>query len=333
MGVLRFTASGSNRLKWTTLAQALKDVSDGAWTCAFLVKMAANDANYAGFGYLLSSTGDGVAEAGLGQHANDNLFSDIGSVGEGPSLTSTTESYFVVASKAAGSSVITYSRYVESTATWTHSSPAGSIPNQIDATMLELGAWQNGDFFDGWMGVAAFWEGAMSQANKEALVTNWQTSDLWTSAHGQPAFLVELNVAAASVTDLAGNASSSSHVGTALDSGETLASWNFDGTGSGSAVQASRGLSYDVQNAVQASRGLSYDVLNAVQAPRGLNYDVLAAVLASRALSYDVLAGVQASRLLNYDVIGSVLARRGLVYDLGDVETPAGATRQGLWLW
>jgi hypothetical protein len=87
------------------------------------------------------------------------------------------------------------------------------------------------EFFDGWVGVVAWWEGAMSQANKEALDNNWRTSDLWNSAHGQPTFLCECNVAGASVTDLAGNASSPSVTGTTLDAAETLDSWNFDGTG------------------------------------------------------------------------------------------------------
>ena len=55
------------------------------------------------------------------------------------------------------------------------------------------------------------------------------TGDL-RNAHGQPAFLTQLNTL--TPTDLAGNASGIDvDTDLTLDSGETLDSWNFDGTG------------------------------------------------------------------------------------------------------
>jgi hypothetical protein len=234
MGTLRFDGA-DDRLRWATLATNLLNVSDGAWTFAAGVKRATDDAAFHAFSYLLSGTGNGTVEAGLSINGSDALQTDVDAFAQtGPTITGTTETYFIVASKGAGSSPITYSRYVKSTTTWTHQTTAGNLVDQIAATMLELGAWQGtGDFFDGWMSVAAWWEGAMSQADKEALVANWRTSDLWTSAHGQPAFLVELNVAGASVSDLAGNASALTATGTTLDAAETFSSWNYNGTGAG----------------------------------------------------------------------------------------------------
>lgn len=235
MGVTRFTASGSNRVKWTTLTAALRDVSDGAHTLIMGAKRATDDGNFHGLSYLLSSTGDGVVENGLSLNSSDALVVDAdGFAASTITITGTTETYVIACRKAAGNAALTYSRYVKSTTTWTHHSP-GNRPDQTDATMLEVGAWQNGDFFDGWIPFVAWYEGVMSQADLEATVTNWQTSDLWNSAHGTPAFLVEGNVAGASWTDLASNASSITVTGTSLDAGETFASWNFNGTGAAAA--------------------------------------------------------------------------------------------------
>lgn len=231
MGLLRLTSSGSNRVKWTTLTATLADVGDGAFTMAIGIKRATDDAIFHGLMYGLSSTGNGIVEQGLSLNGSDNLVIDDGGFPATTlAITRTTENYFIVLTKAAGSAAVNVSRYVKSTATWTHQNP-GNRADQIDFTMIEIGAWQNADFFNGWVAVAAWWEGDMTLVNKEALVTNWRTSDLWSSAHGQPLFLVEGNVTGASLVDLAGNASGLTVTGTSLDAAESFASWNFDGTG------------------------------------------------------------------------------------------------------
>lgn len=210
-------------------------MADGAWTFAAAIKRATDDLNFHALSYLLSGAGNGTVEAGVSLNSGDALLVDVPPLSAaGPTITGTTESYFVVTSKGAGTVAPVYSRYVKSTTTWTHQTAADTVPDQIAATMLEIAAYQaTGDFFDGWIAVAAWWEGAMSQTDKEALVSNWRTSDLWNSAHGQPKFLVELNVAGAGASDLVGNASSLSATGTTLDAAETLSSWNFNGTGAG----------------------------------------------------------------------------------------------------
>lgn len=240
MGVVRLTRSGSNRVKWTTLASALANVSDGACTIVIGFKLAATTgaSEFFGTGYLLSSTGNGVTEAGFSISAADRIYPDIG-VSEdsgAPTFTSTSEQYVGIYAKGAGTVAPVLSRYVKSTNTWTHFTYSSTVADQTAATMLEIGAWENGDFFDGWVPFMACYEGAMTQVNKEALVTNWRTSDLWTNAHGQPAFLTQGNVAGASMTDLAGNASSITATGASLDAAETFNSWNFDGTGAAAAT-------------------------------------------------------------------------------------------------
>lgn len=230
MAAVRFQANG--RIRWSTLATALANVSDGASTMAFgPFKRGVDDSNFHGLSYLLSSTGNGVTEFGLSLNGSDLLVLDAdGFSASTLAITGTTENYFIVASKAAGAGAWIYSRYVKSTTTWTHET-VGTRIDQVAATFLDIGCWENtSDLLNGWVGCVGYWEGAMTQANKEALVTNWRTSDLWTSAHGQPAFLTQLNTL--TPTDLAGNASGI-NVGASLtlDAGETLASWNFDGVG------------------------------------------------------------------------------------------------------
>lgn len=237
MGVLQFDGV-DDRLRWTTLAGALQNVSDGAWTVAALVKRSGLT-TWDAMSYLLSGSGAGTTEAGIsfGQDVGSEEHIKVDITGEAGSsfptaLTSTASPYLLVASKAAGTVAPRLAWKLGSGGLWTHENGASTVPDQAIATFaLDIGSWQNGDFFLGWIGVIGWWEGAMSDANKEALDNNWRTSDWWNSAHGRPLFLAELNVAGASVVDLAGNASSLTATGTTLDAAETLDSWNFNGIG------------------------------------------------------------------------------------------------------
>jgi len=236
MGVLKFNGT-SDRLKWTTLASALSTVSAGAYTSAYVFKRATVGGDFDALSYLLSGTGNGVAEAGASITTGNRLLNDAGGSEDtnasNPLFNTTNAVYMAVVSKAAGNGAQIYSQFVKSSSTWNHYT-SSALGDQTAATMLEIGAWQAAnDFFRDWMGIVAYWSGEMTQANKQALATNWKTSDLWNSAHGQPVFLAQLNIAGASVVDLAGNASALTATGTTLDSGETLSAWNFDGTGAG----------------------------------------------------------------------------------------------------
>lgn len=239
MGALRFQSASTSTLKWTSLASALSLVSDGAWTAAWLLKRNTNPVNFDALGYLLSGAGAGVVQAGCSIETTDGMVTDISSQpnsNTGSVAWTFTEStpVILVGAKATGTVRPTYSKYVKASTTWTHDAPSGgaTLPNGIASTMLEIGAWEGGDLLDDChIGVVAFWEGDMTNSQKQELATNWQTSDWWNNTLGTPMFLVELNVAGASVTDLAGNASSLTVSGTSLDAAETLTSWNFNGTG------------------------------------------------------------------------------------------------------
>jgi hypothetical protein len=189
----------------------------------------------------LSSTGNGVAEAGASFRGGsapdvDKLLLDTGNSWlSATQFANTANPYLFAISKAAGTATPRLGWKLGSGGAWTHEDFGGTDNDQTTATMLEIGAWQNTDFTNAYIGVVAWWSGAMSDLNKEALDDNWRTSDWYNSAHGTPVFLAELNVAGASVVDLIGNASSITVTGTTLDGGETLNNWNFNGTGSGAA--------------------------------------------------------------------------------------------------
>lgn len=229
MGVLQFTGGGSNRVKFQTVTATLADIGDGAWTECVVFKRSGS--SFQGLLYGLSGVGDGTTEAGFGLNSTNALIMDVAGYGSAGQTAAVSTVYMAVVRKAAGLAAVTYELYNKGTGTWATPVVGSNLGDQIDITQVEFGAWQNGDFFSGHIGIGAIWEGAMTQANAQALATNWQTSDLYNSAHGQPKFLCELNVAGTSATDLIGNASNVTVTGTSLDAAETLTSWNFDGTG------------------------------------------------------------------------------------------------------
>jgi hypothetical protein len=244
VGVLRYTKASSTNLKWTTLASPLANISLGGWTFATVWRPVWVDTTrnaYDALGYLLSGSGAGSTVAGCSIAPTEGYMIDVAGNAGATSTPAATASavYMSVITAAGGGGATTAYHYVKSTNTWTTLN-IGNQANQLAATMLQIGSWQGSDFLDAWVGVSAFWSGSMSQANANALSTNWRTSDLWQSAHGTPVFLAEQNVAGASVVDLAGNASALTATGVTLDAAETLTSWNFNGAGTPAPKQVKR---------------------------------------------------------------------------------------------
>lgn len=234
MGVLRF--DGDDKVRWTTLATALSNVSDGrAYTMAWLLRTddIQAGADYEAIGYLLSGTGAGTARAGLSIRNNDVLNVDANADPQS-TLSLADSTIYIVVVRFDGEQW-TFDRYTRSSTTWAtpHTPATTDIESHVAATILEIAAWQGSDFFDGWIGLVGIWDGRMSDAQVTALDDNWATSDWYNHAFGTPEFLCEMNVAGTSLVDLAGNATDLAVTGTSLDTGETLDSWNFDGTGSG----------------------------------------------------------------------------------------------------
>src|SRR6185503_8532757 len=232
MGCLSFDEI-DDRLKFTTVTTAAADIGDGAWTICWVGKRASTGTNFNAVCYGLSGSGNGTTELGMSFKTGNQLVIDVGAGTETFStFTSTASPYMLALSKGAGTVTPRLGWKLGSGGAWSYENLDAMLADQIDLMMFEIGAWQGtGDFFHGWMAVIGLWEGAMSDANKEALDNNWRTSDLYSSAHGTPVALFELNVAGASVIDILGNISGVSATGTTLDAAETCDSWNFNGNG------------------------------------------------------------------------------------------------------
>lgn len=228
MGVFRFNPASTTTIVWGTLATVLQNVSDGAWTIACPIRFnAVGGGSFHALGYM---KGSGVVKAGFSINAaGPSPVVDIGSgptaVGLNPSAS--TDYMYVVAHTAGGT--VTFSRYIKSTDTWAHNTPATVLSDQIASNSIELGAWQGADLLDGWMPAWACWEGKMGQTDVEALSVGWKTSSLYASAFGAPKFLTQLNTT--SPTDMMGNGSAVTVTGGSVDGAQTVSGWLFDGTG------------------------------------------------------------------------------------------------------
>ncbi len=228
MGVLKFDGI-DDELFWATITSAIGDLSTGAYTVAALTRRSAVG-NYDSMTNLLAS---GVSKGGLSYgDANAVMNDHTGGPGQGTLIVNVATGVAIaVTGKASGTVTSRYSRFVKSSGIWSHEASPIASTNQVAANQLQIGRWQGADPFEGWIGLVGFWSGNMSDANRELLSTNWRTSDWWQNQHGTPVFLAECHVAAASVVDLAANASNYTGTGAVLDSGESLSSFNFDGKG------------------------------------------------------------------------------------------------------
>ncbi len=227
-----------DRWQWGTLATALQNTSSTAWTRLILCKRAATaigDSSFDALGYLQSGT---TIRAGFSFDGTDHVNMDFGSNRvTTATFTSSTDVLLMILSKGAGTVTPRIGIQVGSGGTMTHANLSGAQADTGSSDRLITGSWKGtADYFDGWIGLEAWWSGAMSDSDKASCGANWRTSDVWNVAHGTPTYLSEYNVAAASFTDLAGNASVLTVTGTTLDTGETLGGWNFNGTGAGAAV-------------------------------------------------------------------------------------------------
>lgn len=231
MGVLRF--DGADWLRFTSLATPLALTSDGAWTSAVLLKQAV-DSGIQAYSYLCDATPTAVA--GVGRTAAGLIYTDVAGSGQvGQDIVGTSDTFIVVASKSSGTTQLAFNLYSRSTGTWATPDTQGAHANQAAATMWEIATWQGGgDLANAWLGLAAFWEGQMSQTNVEHLDDNWRTSDWFQNPHGNPTGLVEMNAEAINLSDLMGNATDIAVTGSpSLDPSETLDGFLFNGDGAG----------------------------------------------------------------------------------------------------
>jgi hypothetical protein len=188
-----------------------------------------------GMSYLLTGGAAKYGSSFRGSAPIDALVTDTDAVGSQASTSlfqDTVNSYVLALSKGAGN-VTPRLGWSQGGGVWTHEDLDNTHSDAVACSEWEIGTWNGGsDLFDGWFGVTAWFEGAMSDANKATLDANWRTSDIQNNAHGTPVGLIEFDVAATSLVDLIGNATGRSITGSpTLDTSEFLNGWTFDGVG------------------------------------------------------------------------------------------------------
>jgi hypothetical protein len=153
-------------------------------------------------------------------------------------LPDATNWYGVGVAKSAGSTATTLNiarrQLTTPNATATQAGATATSTPAINATQMTriiFGLWNGTDDFNGWIGAAAWFNGALTTTQMTECFANRQTSDIWNCSFGRPAGLWQFN-ASGTITDLTGNgATETSRVGTTLDAAETPP-WTFNGTGS-----------------------------------------------------------------------------------------------------
>jgi hypothetical protein len=239
VGVLSFDGT-NDRVVAGTLASAIQNLPTGAYTVAMLVRRGSSTSNDGLWG-LQSDTVDSTLEGGgwIDGAFDELQFSQTGSSTRfgGTALTNTTDPYLIVYVKTAGTTTPTWWFKNGSGGSWDNDPFSGTVPNGEAADdFLEIGSVANGDFWAGHIGLIGLWSGDMSSTNIQLLDDNWRTSDWYTSAHGTPVCLIELNTT--TPVDIIGNATDIVVTEATLDAGETLDDWNFDATGGGGATNA-----------------------------------------------------------------------------------------------
>lgn len=238
MGILQFDELDD--IVYGDCDTALGDLPTSAYTLACGVRHDNVAGNWDAIMYLFTGfDATGTAEAGISHSGSENnYFADVG--GGGSSFASTRPvgdtDYVLVLRKAAGTVAPILSIF-QAGSTWEHITGNNAVANQTACQSIGFSTWEAGaDPLQGWLAWFAAWSGAMSQANAEALVANWRTSDLYNSAHGTPVALVEFNTD--TPVDLMGTiATLNVGGGPTVDAGQTFASWDFDGIGGPTLVQ------------------------------------------------------------------------------------------------
>jgi hypothetical protein len=135
---------------------------------------------------------------------------------------------------------------------WSSVATVASVPvssGSNNATKLLIGAWALNnatsfiDYFPGRIGMVAFWNSDMTQAQREECGTNERTSDLYNHSIGHPVSLIEIT-STSSVTDL--GTAGVTGIGATFGGGPTADSdnlgWNFNGVGASTAGAAPAGM-------------------------------------------------------------------------------------------
>lgn len=235
--------------RFDSLATALANTSGAAHTLFIVARphTAASAASYDG----LLSLGDATTgiKSALERASNTGVIywdssQSTPDVTSSHTITTNVSDYWIlvvarISDTAATTSTRFHWRNLSQLGNWTHSDATSSVAAAFSssATALRIACYSNAADLSPWVYAACgAFNYALSDAQVEAAFgangAALATSDIWTASGGAPVALIECNVAAASLVDLAGNATSIAVGGApTLNTGEAPANYTFDGTG------------------------------------------------------------------------------------------------------
>lgn len=141
----------------------------------------------------------------------------------------------LAATKPSGSGAPTGHWKNISSGTWSHAAGDTVTADSIAPTNFQIGR-HSGNYFNGLVAAAAYYDYALSDTQVESLLTNLKTSDWFNVSGGgaDPVAAWQLNQAstATSVTDLTGGGADQVTLsGTSVVTGSDPSGWTFDGAG------------------------------------------------------------------------------------------------------
>ena len=118
-----------------------------------------------------------------------------------------------------------FHRYIYDTTTWTHSAGvqlAGPLPELAACTRIVLGARGDvaGNFFNGNMLIAGWWDSELSDGDIENLADNQQA---WVDAAPEEAWRLDTT---STITPFVGTSTEAARTGTTLDPGDAPSGWS-----------------------------------------------------------------------------------------------------------
>lgn len=246
MATLRF--NGTNQyFERSTLTGGLESVTVGAHTLVMLVRR--GSAGFFQDPFAIANSARTLVYAGIkfrdtSAPANAVAYdaSRLG-VDDGTAWTSTTNWLMtaVTLDTADTPDAVFHRRDHTANAAWTHingsGSPAyGGASTPGSSGIMQHGRWLTGDWFNGDVALVGAWAARLTNAQLDELKANDRTSDWWNCSVGPPLYLVECNLAEASLVDLAGHSVRVAPANAPTLTGGDPDRWTFDGTGATAAI-------------------------------------------------------------------------------------------------
>lgn len=201
MAARSFTSSGTSRIAFPIGALGFT----GAITCAAIVRRTTNAVLHV-VSYLGSAT-SGTNRVQFAVLADNSIQLRVGSSVNSANTCVVADNWcFIAATKAAGSAISRFHKYVYDTNTWSHLAPGAAIGDgTAPGTSAYVGDWSSGgDAFGGDISMCGWYNAAFSDAQIESLPFDLAS---WFQLPPKALWRLDQPATSHSVPDLSGNGS------------------------------------------------------------------------------------------------------------------------------